>query len=378
MDSKESMDSRQESHGQHGQYGQYEYHEHHGHNRHHRHHSHGSHRHCRKQKKMFALGAVAAVIVVGLMTAVVVNKLNQQKNYHVTGANSVDVGAGYRYTEYNGRKYQYNNRVTTLLYAGLDSFDELKQTAVYGDKARADSIMLLVLDEASKKMSVVAINRDTMTEVHRFSRNGDDLGTYVTHLGYAYANGDGGAASCENLKTAVSALIGGLPISGYIVSNQTSITMINDFVGGVTVTVPNDDLAEMYPELTAGNVVTLDDSNVRAYVQQRDTTVDFSNEGRIERQKSFVLSFMDQFGTLVDEDASQVWNKLEECSSWLQTDITKNRYLSLADAFSQTSLTDDSYYILEGEDQLGELHDEFYYDEDALQELIIKLFYREV
>lgn len=50
----------------------------------------------------------------------------------------------------------------------------------------------------------------------------------------------------------------------------------------------------------------------------------------------------------------------------------------LADAFSQTNLAPDSYYILEGEDQLGEFHDEFYYDEDALQELIIKLFYREI
>ena len=238
--------------------------------------------------------------------------------------------------------------------------------------------MLIVLDEVSKKMSVVAINRDTMTEVHRFSRNGDDLGVYVTHLGYAYTNGDGGEASCENLKTAVSTLFNNLPIDGYMVSNQTSIVMINDLVGGVTVTVPNDDLAAKYPELTTGNVVTLDESNVRAYVQQRDTAVDFSNEGRIERQKSFVLSFMDEFGTMVKEDASSVWDSLEACSDWMQTDITKNKYLSLADAFSNTNLTPDSYYILEGEDQLGELHDEFYYDEDALQELIIKLFYREI
>lgn len=345
-----------------------------GHKRHH----HGKSRQQRKQQKMLILGLAAAVVFVGLAAAVVVNKLNEQKNYHVTGANSVDVGAGYRYTEYNGKKYQYNNRVTTLLYAGLDSFDELKQTATYGDKARADSIMLIVLDEASKKMSVVAINRDTMTEVHRFSRNGGDLGTYVTHLGYAYANGDGGTASCENLKTAVSTLFNDLPIDGYMISNQTSIVMINDLVGGVTVTVPNNDLATQYPELTEGNIVTLDESNVRAYVQQRDTAVDFSNEGRIERQKSFVLSFMDEFGTLVKDNSMQVWDELEECSDWMQTDITKNRYLSLADAFSQTNLAPDSYYILEGEDQLGELHDEFYYDEDALQELIIKLFYREV
>ena len=346
--------------------------------RRHKRHHHGKSRQQRKKQKMLILGLAAAVVLVGLAAAVVVNKLKEQKNYHVTGANSVDVGAGYRYTEYNGKKYQYNNRVTTLLYAGLDSFDELKQTATYGDKARADSIMLIVLDEASKKMSVVAINRDTMTEVHRFSRNGGDLGTYVTHLGYAYANGDGGTASCENLKTAVSTLFNDLPIDGYMVSNQTSIVMINDLVGGVTVTVPNNDLATKYPELTEGNIVTLDESNVRAYVQQRDTAVDFSNEGRIERQKSFVLSFMDEFGTLVKDNSMQVWDELEECSNWMQTDITKNRYLSLADAFSQTNLAPDSYYILEGEDQLGELHDEFYYDEDALQELIIKLFYREV
>lgn len=345
--------------------------------RHNRHH-HRKSRHQRKKQKMLILGLAAAVIFVGLAATVVINKLKEQKNYHVTGANSVDVGAGYRYTEYNGKKYQYNNRVTTLLYAGLDSFDELKQTATYGDKARADSIMLIVLDEVSKKMSVVAINRDTMTEVHRFSRKGDDLGVYVMHLGYAYTNGDGGEASCENLKTAVSTLFNNLPIDGYMVSNQTSIVMINDLVGGVTVTVPNDDLAAKYPELTTGNVVTLDESNVRAYVQQRDTAVDFSNEGRIERQKSFVLSFMDEFGTMVKEDASSVWDSLEACSDWMQTDITKNKYLSLADAFSNTNLTPDSYYILEGEDQLGELHDEFYYDEDALQELIIKLFYREI
>ena len=345
--------------------------------RHNRHH-HRKSRHQRKKQKMLILGLAAAVAFVGLAATVVINKLKEQKNYHVTGANSVDVGAGYRYTENNGKKYQYNNRVTTLLYAGLDSFDELKQTATYGDKARADSIMLIVLDEVSKKMSVVAINRDTMTEVHRFSRKGDDLGVYVTHLGYAYTNGDGGEASCENLKTAVSTLFNNLPIDGYMVSNQTSIVMINDLVGGVTVTVPNDDLAAKYPELTTGNVVTLDESNVRAYVQQRDTAVDFSNEGRIERQKSFVLSFMDEFGTMVKEDASSVWDSLEACSDWMQTDITKNKYLSLADAFSNTNLTPDSYYILEGEDQLGELHDEFYYDEDALQELIIKLFYREI
>lgn len=70
--------------------------------RHNRHH-HRKSRHQRKKQKMLILGLAAAVIFVGLAATVVVNKLKEQKNYHVTGTNSVDVGAGYRYTEYNGK-----------------------------------------------------------------------------------------------------------------------------------------------------------------------------------------------------------------------------------------------------------------------------------
>ena len=44
----------------------------------------------------------------------------------------------------------------------------------------------------------------------------------------------------------------------------------------------------------------------------------------------------------------------------------------------KTELTDDSFIQLEGQDQTGELHDEFYPDEEALQQLIIDLFYEKV
>lgn len=104
MDSKQRIDSTSR---------------HHGHHKHHRHHRHG------RNKKPLVIGIIVAAVAVALGSVSVVNQLNRRKNYHVTGTNSVDVGAGYRYTEYNGKKYQYNNRVTTLLYAGLDSFDNL-------------------------------------------------------------------------------------------------------------------------------------------------------------------------------------------------------------------------------------------------------------
>lgn len=332
----------------------------------------------KKNKKMLLCCAALCVGTAAAVTGGAMHSLNEQKGRQVTAGKASDTGAGYRYLTSNGKTYQYNNRITTILYAGLDSQDPLEQTAAYGDKARADSIMLLILDERSKEMSVLAISRDTMTDVHRYTRTGKDMGTYNTHLGYAYTYGDGGKASCENLERAVSDLIGGLPITYYLVSNQTSIPMINSLVGGVTVTVPNSDLADLHQELTEGNVVTLDGSNVRDFVQHRDIGETFSNSGRMERQKAFVQAFISQFRQTVKDDPNGVWDSLESMDKWMQTDITKSKYLSLTDTINQVSFADDSYYILEGTDSQGELHDEFNYDEDALQELILRLFYREV
>lgn len=334
--------------------------------------------HLRRNKKAAFCSCLifsAGVLLLGVTAA---QKIKKQEGYQVSSGNPKDVGDGYRSLTYDGKDYQYNNRVTAVLYAGLDSGGELEQTAAYGDKARADSILLLVLDEYTNRMSVVSISRDTMTQVHRFTRTGKDMGVYRTHIGYAYAYGDGGKVSCENLRKAVSDLFGGLPVHEYIVSNQTSIPMINDLVGGVTVTVPNDDLKDRYPELVTGASVTLDESNVKDYLQYRDTALPFSNEGRMERQRSYILSYADLLKKELRNNLSETWDRMQELDSWMQTSITKNKYLSLADAFDGMEFTADAYYVLEGEDKQGELHDEFYYDEEALQKLILKLFYLEI
>lgn len=60
------------------------------------------------------------------------------------------------------------------------------------------------------------------------------------------------------MEQAVSELFYGLPIHGYCALSMNSIASLNDTVGGVTVTVP-EDLAVMQPKLfTAGDTVTLE------------------------------------------------------------------------------------------------------------------------
>lgn len=347
----------------------------------HHHHHHGiwyrMRRWMRHNKKFAAAAALLCIVVLSAGGFFLLHSQKEQSRLHVTAGNSVDMKGGYRTITWKDKEYQYNSLITTILYAGLDSTDPLKASETYSNKARADSISVVILDKKKKKMSILALNRDTMTEIRRYTRTGEDMGTYVSHLGYAYSYGDGGEVSCEDLKEAVEKLLG-ISIDEYAVTNQSSITSINDLVGGVTVTVPNDDLAAMYPELKKGAVVTLDDSNVKDFLQHRDTAADFSNEGRIERQQAYVTAYVDLLKDRLASEPDQLWQEIGQMNDYLQTSITKNKYLSLARLLEKVSFTDADYYRPTGKDSAGELHDEFYVDEDALKQLVIDLFYEEV
>ncbi|MDO5807833.1 MAG: LCP family protein [Lachnospiraceae bacterium] len=347
----------------------------------HHHHHHGiwyrMRRWMRHNKKFAAAAALLCIVVLSAGGFFLLHSQKEQSRLHVTAGNSVDMKGGYRTITWKDKDYQYNSLITTILYAGLDSTDPLKASETYSNKARADSVSVVILDKKKKKMSILALNRDTMTEIRRYTRTGEDMGTYVSHLGYAYSYGDGGEVSCEDLKEAVEKLLG-ISIDEYAVTNQSSITSINDLVGGVTVTVPNDDLAAMYPELKKGAVVTLDDSNVKDFLQHRDTAADFSNEGRIERQQAYVTAYVDLLKDRLASEPDQLWQEIGQMNDYLQTSITKNKYLSLARLLEKVSFTDADYYRPTGKDSAGELHDEFYVDEDALQQLVIDLFYEEV
>ena len=350
-----------------------------GKSHHHHHHSiwYRMRRWMRHNKKFAAAAALLCIVVLSAGGFFLLHSRREQSRLHVTAGNSVDMKGGYRTITWKDKEYQYNSLITTILYAGLDSTDPLKASETYSNKARADSISVVILDKKKKKMSILALNRDTMTEIRRYTRTGEDMGTYVSHLGYAYSYGDGGEVSCEDLKEAVEKLLG-ISIDEYAVTNQSSITSINDLVGGVTVTVPNDDLAALYPELKKGAVVTLDDSNVKDFLQHRDTAADFSNEGRIERQQAYVTAYVDLLKNRLASEPDQLWQEIGQMNDYLQTSITKNKYLSLARLLEKVSFTDADYYRPTGKDSAGELHDEFYVDEDALKQLVIDLFYEEV
>ncbi|MCD8348770.1 MAG: LCP family protein [Lachnospiraceae bacterium] len=351
-------------------------HRHHHHHRHH--HRHGKLYRIRRwfrQNKLLTLFTLALVFVVlsGVGLLIHTSIMNQSK-YHVTVTSSTDVDTGYRNITYNGQEYQYNNLITTILLIGVDSEGTLEKTA-YTSAPQAYSINLMILDKKNSKMTIMALNCDTMTEVRRYTREGTLQDTYTEQLGYAYTYGDGIEVSCENMVYSVETLLGDIPVDEYIATNVSTLSFINSLVNGVTVEVPNDDLAEDYEEFQEGSVVTLDDSNIEAFLCTRDTDEEFGNLGRMERERTFMLSFVDQFMDCVSDDLYGTWAEIEKVDEYVLTSITKNKYLTLADLFLSIDFDECEYYTPEDEDYLGSPDDEFYVDEEALQEKIIELFY---
>lgn len=284
------------------------------------------------------------------------------------------------YIWHNGKAYQYNDQIITLLCMGIDQAGEeiQKEKNVSGESGQADSIFLAVMDPVSRQLRVIAISRDTMTKIPAFDNKGNYLGENVNHLGLAYAYGDGREKSCQYMVDAVSRLFYGIPINGYAAFSLETIGKLNDAVGGVTVTVPEgEDMTSADPQLKSGEAVTLTGDMAETFVRWRNTEEHGSNNMRIARQKQFLLSFFQQAAAAVQKNVSLPASLYQEFSSEMVTDISLDKAVYLISEAAKMSFQEGNLTVLQGEAKTGKVYDEFYVDDDALYELILDTFYME-
>lgn len=330
-----------------------------------------------KTKKKYVLAAILILVLLCFCLFVLQDQQRQRKTEITSGEALEEMQENYLHVSYDGKEYDYNSRITTVLYAGIDSGGELTTSNRYSTAPRANTICVVVLDDYHKYVKLLTISRDTLAAVDRYTMNGNYRDQYETQIGYAFTYGDGGKASCDNLAAAVSRILGGVPIHEYVVTNESCLEEINAMVGGVTVTVPNDDLVSLYPELTAGAIVTLDDSNVSDYLRYRDIGLPFSNVGRMERQEEFFGSFMERFMAGAAEDPEGVWTKIQALSPHMYTSIAKNQYLSLTSLLSGLEFSGDHIDQMTGQNVKNGQYDEVHLDQDGQIETILELFYLE-
>lgn len=287
---------------------------------------------------------------------------------------------------YQGKTYAYKKDVMTFLFMGIDRSGEMEASKDLYEGGQADALFLAVIDPEEKAIRVIGINRDTMTQISVYDRNGLYAGTQTAQIALAHAYGDGMEKSCENTVNAVSRLFYGLPIHGYCALNMEAIPLLNDAAGGVDVIIPESaagaDIeingARYKTRWKTGQKVHLMGNDAYAFIRYRDTSQPQSAEARLERQKSYLQALIRQTGNAVRKDLTLPFTLYQTITPYMVTDITAQEAVYLAGEAVSCSFSEENIYSMEGEVQMGEIFEEFYPDETALYKLILQVFYEEV
>lgn len=280
---------------------------------------------------------------------------------------------------YNGKEYRQNTLNTVILCVGVDTSGVVEQQKVSGAGGQADVMALLIQNRATDEVNILTIPRDTMTEIRLFDLNGNYLGTDVQHLNLAYGYGDGEQESCELLTEAVENLLGGVEIDGYVSVNMSAIPVLNDLVGGVTVTIDDPGMEGRDPSLPYGETVTLHGKQAETYVRYRDINVSQSAISRMDRHKTYAKGWMEQARNEQQKDSQFLGKTFDALQEYMVTDLNKDAYLDagLAAMGTENLFGGDHFFTVPGEGTEGLVYDEFYPDGEAFEEMIIELFYRE-
>lgn len=286
-------------------------------------------------------------------------------------SDEAEEGTGdYRTVIWQGSTYTYNDHLSNFLFLGVDTREKAETEVGNADAGQSDALYLLSWDRVENRVTLISIPRDTMTPIEVFDRNGDSLGVTENHISLAYGYGDGSFKSLELSKNAVSGLFYGLPIQGACAMSLDGIPEMIKSFGDITVTVPNDSLAEKYPEFREGAEVAITPENAEIFLRSRDTDVSQSAIDRMERQQAF----LDAFGNAAAADPSKVTKLYEDLMPYLVTSISNDWFVKLIGALS----TDETVerWTVPGDGVEGEQFDEYHVDNTALYENIIETFYK--
>ena len=281
---------------------------------------------------------------------------------------------------YNGKTYQYKENLTNILCLGIDSRDGIAKEKTPGKAGQADCVILAVLDDEAKTIRLINISRDSMVPVHVYATDGSFVEDRTEQLALQYAYGNGRDWSCQLMEQAVSELFYGLPIHGYCALSMNSIADLNDAVGGVTVTVP-EELAAMQPKLfTAGETVTLKGELAYHFVHDRayKSADAASNNKRIARQKAYAVAFVNQLKQGMKEDMTLPVKLYQTAEKQMVTSLSLDQAVYLCTEYMNCSFDTENIYTIDGEVTMGEKYAEFNVDDDALYQLILDVFYEEV
>ena len=276
---------------------------------------------------------------------------------------------------YNGQKYLPDKDLSTLLILGIDD-PELTEAESIRGQSQADFLLLAVFDPAAETCRMIQINRDSMCNIPIYDDAGKNIGSRKEQIALAHTYGSSQRQRCENTVRAVADYLYGIHVDNYFAITMDGIPILNDLVGGVTVTI-EDDFSGVDDSLVKGETVTLTSENVENFVRSRFYMKDdSSNIARMRRQQTYMSALLQKLGKANREDSGFFMRAYDAISGSMVSDCTIDQMNDYAALFSDYKLSE--IIMPKGKNRLGETYMEFYADDAALQQLVIDTFYRPV
>ena len=261
--------------------------------------------------------------------------------------------------------------ITTILVMGIDEEGPVTDSGSYRNTGEVDMAALLILDLADQSYSVLCLNRDTMVDMPVLGIGGRQAGSFYGQLALSHTYGSGLQDSAENTKETVSALLNGITIDYYVAMNMDAIGILNDAVGGVTVTV-TDDFSQVDSALPMGQV-TLKAEQAMTFVRTRKNVGTQLNLSRMRRHESYIRGLFDALMPKAKASDAFVAETYDKMAAYMVTDCSMNAVSGILKRCADFTMKE--LVSPQGENVRGQEYYEFYPDEEALLELTLRLFY---
>lgn len=331
-----------------------------------------THRNDNRIGRILSVGAVVLVLLVCVVgVAILEDKLSveiehagQQMTAHTSDHSSAQVFM-------NDGWYAERN-VETLLVIGIDELGTIEAGESYNNTKQADFLALFIRDLDSGRIDALHLNRDTITDIPVLGVTGQATGTRRAQLTLAYNYGKGDHVSSRNVADAVERLLYGMKVDDYITVTMDAVPIINDWAGGVTVKVM-DDFTGIDDALVQDELVMLKGRQALTYVRSRMGLDDSSNLHRMERQRQYASAWAKSaHNKLTDKQA--VADLAMQLDAYYRSSCTLEKLQDFAQSFANKASI--PTYEIKGTAVQGDVFMEFYVDEEALQQLVLELFYK--
>ena len=269
---------------------------------------------------------------------------------------------------YQNGIYPLKRNISSLLLIGTDNYiddDKQMEEGIPYNYNHADFVAILVFDHANKTVTPVHMCRDSMCAVNTV------LGLKRLQLNMAHTMGTGKEDSCIAVRDTLENLLYGAPIDNFFSFSMETVPLLNDLVGGVTVTL-EDDIPQLGEEYVAGATVTLNGKNALKFVRFRDLYVGDDNLRRMAHQRQYLSAFTEAARKTAARDQDLAVKAFKLIDKYVCTDMTVDGISRLVDNLC-------NYEVLPvvsppGEYVKGKVYMEYNLDETALWECVRSVF----